>query len=78
MNENKSDRKLYTLKAFADKAKANDNAWPTEPALRALFLRSKNNDNGFASAFKKVSRRVLVDENEFWAAVDNPQEEKEA
>jgi len=42
--------------------------WPPQGGLRHLIFNEKT--NGFASAFKRVGRRVLVDEFEFFACVD--------
>ena len=42
---------------------------PTEKSLRQLIF--YENTNGFASAFKRVGRRVLIDEAEFFKCVDN-------
>lgn len=46
--------------------------WPTVSALR--HLRFNMHENGFARAFRTVGRRVLVDEAEFFAAVDRQQQ----
>ncbi len=43
-------------------------SWPPQGGLRHLIFNEKN--NGFASAFKRVGRRVLIDEAEFFACVD--------
>ncbi|MGZ8173617.1 MULTISPECIES: hypothetical protein [Methylobacter] len=43
-------------------------SWPPQGGLRHLIFNEKT--NGFASAFKRVGRRVLVDEAEFFACVD--------
>jgi hypothetical protein len=42
--------------------------WPPIGGLRHLIFNEKT--NGFATAFKRVGRRVLVDEIEFFACVD--------
>ncbi|WP_341328803.1 hypothetical protein [Methylotuvimicrobium sp. KM2] len=41
--------------------------WPPEGGLRHLIFNSKT--NGFDTAFKRVGRRVLVDEAEFFECV---------
>ncbi len=41
--------------------------WPTIGGLRHLIFHE--NSNGFSSAFKRVGRRVLIDEAEFFACV---------
>ncbi len=43
-------------------------SWPPQGGLRHLIFNEKT--NGFASAFKRVGRRVLIDENAFFACVD--------
>jgi hypothetical protein len=42
--------------------------WPPVGGLRHLIFNEKT--NGFASAFKRVGRRVLIDEKEFWACIE--------
>lgn len=43
-------------------------SWPPPGGLRHLIFHEKT--NGFASAFKRVGRRVLVAEAEFFACVE--------
>lgn len=43
-------------------------AWPPKGGLRHLIFNEKT--NGFASAFKRVGRRVLIDEAEFFACIE--------
>lgn len=43
-------------------------SWPPIGGLRHLIFNEKV--NGFATAFKRVGRRVLVDETEFFACVN--------
>jgi hypothetical protein len=43
-------------------------SWPPEGGLRHLIFYKEI--NGFATAFKKVGRRVLVDETEFFACIE--------
>jgi hypothetical protein len=43
-------------------------AWPPEGGLRHMIF--NKDSNGFASAFKKVGRRVLIDEAEFFACIE--------
>lgn len=45
--------------------------WPPQGGLRHLIFHAET--NGFAKAFKRVGRRVLVDEAEFFAAVERQQ-----
>jgi hypothetical protein len=42
--------------------------WPPPGGLRHLIFNAQT--NGFVSAFKRVGRRVLVDEAEFFRCVD--------
>ena len=42
--------------------------WPPQGGLRHLIFNEKT--NGFASAFKRIGRRVLIDESEFFACVN--------
>lgn len=41
--------------------------WPSPSALRAIILDAPT--NGFATAFIRVGRRVLIDVAEFWRIV---------
>lgn len=41
--------------------------WPPLGGLRHLIFNAQS--NGFASAFKKVGRRVLIDEKEFFEII---------
>lgn len=41
--------------------------WPPPGGLRHLIFHAES--NGFASAFVRVGRRVLVDENEFFKII---------
>ncbi|MGZ8159768.1 MAG: hypothetical protein ACXWT4_13270 [Methylobacter sp.] len=43
-------------------------AWPPIGGLRHLIFNEKT--NGFASAFKRVGRRVLIDEAEFFKCIE--------
>jgi hypothetical protein len=43
-------------------------AWPPIGGLRHLVFHAET--NGFKAAFKRVGRRVLVDELEFYAIID--------
>jgi hypothetical protein len=47
---------------------SNHHSWPPIGGLRHLIFNEKT--NGFASAFKRVGRRVLIDEVEFFACVE--------
>jgi hypothetical protein len=42
--------------------------WPPVGGLRHLIFNQET--NGFKTAFKRVGRRVLIDEAEFFACVD--------
>lgn len=64
--------RLLTVKQFVEK---NRGGWPSsESAVRALILDASWGKNSFQKAFKRVKRRVLVDEMEFWSCVDRMQE----
>jgi hypothetical protein len=43
-------------------------SWPPQGGLRHLIFHEKT--NGFSKAFKRVGRRVLVDEAAFFACVE--------
>jgi hypothetical protein len=43
-------------------------AWPPLGGLRHLIF--NEHTNGFASAFKRVGRRVLIDEAEFFRCIE--------
>jgi hypothetical protein len=43
-------------------------SWPPLGGVRHLIFNEKT--NGFSSAFKRVGRRVLIDEAEFFACVE--------
>ncbi len=65
-----NERKFFTVKQFCRRGQ-----WPSESALRTLILDAAWGENKFQSAFKRVGRRVLVDEIEFWRCVDRMQED---
>ncbi|MBL1265727.1 hypothetical protein [Candidatus Methylomicrobium oryzae] len=46
----------------------NHHSWPPEGGLRHLIF--NKDSNGFSTAFKKVGRRVLIDEAEFFACIE--------
>jgi hypothetical protein len=46
----------------------NHHRWPPEGGLRHMIF--NKDSNGFATAFKKVGRRVLIDEAEFFACIE--------
>lgn len=71
--QTRENRRLFTVSQFA---KRQSGSWPSEPALRALILDAAWGNNSFQSAFKRVNRRVLIDEIEFWNCVDRMQEKK--
>lgn len=50
---------MLTLKQFAEK-----NPWPNESTLRNLYYKRKV--NGMEMAFKKIGRRIIVDEEVFF------------
>ena len=62
---------LITVYQFVEKY-----PWPKYGGLRWLIFHEKT--NGFDKAFKRVGRRVLVDEEIFWEIVRNNPEVKDA
>jgi hypothetical protein len=42
--------------------------WPSESALRAIIGDAEN--RGFSKAFVRYGRRVLINPDEFWAALE--------
>jgi hypothetical protein len=46
----------------------NHHSWPPEGGLRHMVFHKDT--NGFATAFKKVGRRVLIDETEFFSCIE--------
>lgn len=54
---------LFTVRQFSERHPAF-----SEASLRALIFNSPS--NGFAPAVKRVGRKVLLDETEFFAAID--------
>ncbi|MBA2491852.1 MAG: hypothetical protein ACR2KU_05835 [Gammaproteobacteria bacterium] len=51
-------------------------AWPPPGGLRHLIFHAEH--NGFKSAFKRVGRRILVDEAAFFACVERQQKKGRA
>ena len=69
MTSEKAIPVYLTVKQFCSK-----HPWPSESAMRAIVLDSKS--NGFHSAIKRVKRRVLIDESEFFASIERLQNQK--
>lgn len=65
------ESKLYTVRDFCEK----NPSWPSVSALRAIILGASWGENEFQTAIKRVGRRVLIDEDEFWGCVDRMQNE---
>jgi hypothetical protein len=65
-NELQQKQSLNRLIPVPDWNKYHD--WPPVGGLRHLIFNEKT--NGFASAFKRVGRRVLIDEAEFFHCVE--------
>ena len=61
---------LLTVRQFVAK-----HPWPSESALRAYIAGAPA--NGFSAAFKRVGRRVLVAEHDFFAVIDKLQQKEE-
>ena len=65
-----ASQKIYlTVKQFVSK-----HPWPSEAALRAYIAGAPG--NGFGRAFKRVGRRILVSDQEFFSAVEHLQEKE--
>ncbi len=45
--------------------------WPSESALRAIIQDAER--RGFSKAFVRYGRRILINPNEFWAALERQQ-----
>jgi hypothetical protein len=52
----------------------NHHDWPSVAALRSIIFNSKS--NGFEKAFRRVGRRVLVDEQAFFECIDQLGEQR--
>ena len=64
MTEDTVKRRLIPLTDFP-----NHHAYPPIGQLRALVFNSKN--NGFERCIRRVGKRILIDEAEYFAWVDN-------
>lgn len=64
-----SDKALHTFKQFSQKH-------PAFPESSLRWLRFNSKTNGLASAFKKVGRRILIDENEFFECIEQINRDK--
>lgn len=62
-------RRLCTVKQFCK-----PDQWPSESALRAIISDASLGKNKFQPAFKRIGRRVLVDQETFWNIVFGAQE----
>ena len=60
---------LLTVKQFCEKY-----PWPSESAIRAIILEA--DARGFATAFKRYGRRILVDPKEFFLSLERLQNKK--
>jgi len=59
--------RLFTFEQFAQR-----HGWITQPGLRAQRFDSRNEDRhgfGAAGAFVEIGRKVLIDEERYFAAV---------
>ena len=54
-----------TLKDFSEK-----HSWPSLSALRSIYFNAKNEQNEFLSCFRKVGKRVLINEEAFFEIVE--------
>ncbi len=63
--------KLFTVKKFAQKNRE-QGTWPSsESAIWAI--RASSPENGFEDVFITVGRRVLINEEKFWGAIERQQ-----
>ena len=68
LEENRK-QKLVTIKQFTQK-----NPWPSEAALRAIIQDAEKRK--FRTAFIRYGRRILIDEDEFWACLNRLQDQR--
>ncbi len=71
-----TSKKFFTVRKFARKNKEHG-CWP-DSDLGIWALKAGSPENGFGDAFLKVGRRVLINEEKFWEAIDRLQEDKNA
>lgn len=64
MTETITNRRLITVAAWPQY-----HSWPSVSALRNIIFFSK--ENGFEKCLRRIGRRVLIDESEFFTWVDN-------
>lgn len=67
-HEQQPPRRLFTVEQFA----ARHPSFLTEPALRAYRFDARHDDRhgfGAAGAFVEIGRKVLIDEERFFAAI---------
>lgn len=65
MNVHSTESRLLTVEQAVQAG-----LYPNAGGLRWLIFKSHKNANGFAPAFKRIGRRVLVDEREFLRIVN--------
>ncbi|WP_367025678.1 hypothetical protein ABZN20_14310 [Methylococcus sp. ANG] len=58
-----SQKLLFTVRQFSER-----NPAFSQSALRAIIFNARH--NGFAPAIKRVGRKILLDEAEFFAVID--------
>jgi len=66
MTTDQKNKVFLTCRQFNEKY-----PWPSETALRAIIQDADK--RGFASAFKRYGRRVLIDPEEFWSCLERQQ-----
>lgn len=54
-----------TLKDFSEK-----HSWPSLSALRSIYFNAKKEETKFLSCFRKVGKRVLINEKDFFEIVE--------
>lgn len=62
-NQNEGER-FYTIKEFCKK-----HSWPTEHSIRWMMFNAEQ--NGFDKVVRRVGRRILIKENEFYNWVNS-------
>lgn len=55
---------FLTIKQFSEKY-----PWPTERGLRCLIFDAKRGKNALNPSFKRINKRVIIDEEMFWQII---------
>jgi hypothetical protein len=70
MTSEENSKVFLTCRQFNEKY-----PWPSESALRAIIQDAAK--RGFSKAFVRYGRRILINPNEFWAALERQQQKGE-